>query len=170
MRALGTLLMLLGAAGLIVGVVTGITTLYSVIPLVMEFQETSEFIGQKIEDVNSVFKDVDKVHADANTLFEAYESGTIRNIGEEKIQQTLSQVRSVISRSVSLKNSIESELGDVEDLKDRFTSGFEASWSMAIISLASLILSGWFFGFGAVLKYSRRDIAGPIGTEETMEL
>lgn len=170
MRALGTLLMLLGVAGLLVGVVTGITTLYSVIPLVTEFQETGEFIGQKIDDVNNVFKDVDNVYADANMLFDEYERGRIRTVGEDKIKEVLNEVRSLISRSVSLKRSIENEIGDVNTLKDRFTSRFESAWGMGIASLASLILSGWFFGFGAVLKYSRREAVRPIGREEPKEL
>jgi hypothetical protein len=152
MRMLGSFLMLLGVSALIVGLVTGYLVYTSGYEVYEKFEDTRGVISERMDDVKDVFRDIDVIQERLNMVMEDYEEGNINSVNDSRVQNLLRDIRKVSDKSMELKADIEDEIGDVEDLEDMVRTKVSSSATVAVVSLGSLILSGWIFGMGALLR------------------
>ena len=154
MRAFGIILMLLGVTALVVGVVTGFSVYSSVEGLYSKIKEGRDIVTGKFDDVKNVFNDIDIIYERSDVLIKDYERGAITDIKDERIKGLLNDVQDVTARSIKLKESIEDEMGQLEEMKTGITSQYDSALVLSLVSFISLVASGWLFGFGALLRKS----------------
>lgn len=154
MRAFGIILMLLGVTALVVGVVTGFSVYSSVGNLYNKVNEGRDIVTGKFDDVKNVFNDIDIIYERSDVLIKDYERGAITDIKDERIKGLLNDVQDVTARSIKLKESIEEEMGQLEEMKTGITSQYDSALVLSLVSFISLVASGWLFGFGALLRKS----------------
>ena len=152
MRAIGMLFMLIGVAGLIVGIGTGYATYSSVIDLYNNIEEGRQIITGKIDDVQEMFDDVDVVYERVDKTVTDYEQGRLDSLDEERIKDLTRDIRTLAGKSMDLKTEIEGEIDRLEEIESSVSEKYTATITVALVSLVCLIASGWLFGFGALIR------------------
>lgn len=148
--------MLLGVAGLIVGIVTGYIAFDTAKQLYQQIEQGREIVTDKVDEVNTVFNDIDVIYERSQKTINDYEQGRINDINDERVKALLRDVRTVSKQSMNLKDSIEEDMGTLEEMRESVTTGYDTSLNLALIGFACLVLSGWIFGLGALAKGGRR--------------
>lgn len=156
MRILGSFLMLLGVAGLIVGLVTGYVAFDTAKQLYQQIEQGKKIVTDKIDEVNTVFGDIDVIYERSQKTIKDYEQGRINDINDDRVKALLRDVRTVSEQSMSLKDSIKEDMGTLEEMRDSVTTGYDTSLNLGLIGFACLVLSGWLFGLGALAKGGRK--------------
>ena len=157
MRVLGTFLMLLGVAALIVGLVTGYVAFDTAKQLYQQIEQGREIVTDKIDEVNTVFGDIDVIYERSQKTVADYEQGRINDLNDDRIKSLLRDVRSVSEQSMNLKESIQEDMGTLQEMRESVTTGYDTSLNLGLIGFGSLVISGWLFGFGALARGGRRD-------------
>lgn len=152
MRILGSFLMLLGVAGLIVGLVTGFVAYDTARQLYQQIEQGREIVTDKIDEVNTVFGDIDVIYDRSQKTVNDYEQGRINNLNDERIKALLRDVRTVSEQAMSLKESIQEDMGTLEEMRENVATGYDTSLNLGLIGFVCLVLSGWLFGFGALAR------------------
>lgn len=152
MRGFGSVLILLGVTAFSAGIILGVMLFAEVRDIYIKMDGARIVAENKIGDVDEVFNDIDIIYERSKMVVHDYETGAIDNIHDDQIKALLKDINSVTAKSIKLKNEIDQELGNIDELKLIITHDYQPTLIKVIISLVCLISSGWLFGLGVFLR------------------
>ena len=152
MRVFGTFLVLLGIVGLILGVATGMAAYQQGMAMAEKIRAGERIVDGSMEDVREVYDEVMEVFDDSKQVVADYQNGRLTSLRDERVERVFNDINRVLGQIESVRPQVSEALEEIEDLRRDVGRDVAGLATVAVVSIGSLILSGWLFGFGMMFR------------------